>query len=502
MSIRRLASPARQVAAVRRAAPFLLMLSTLAVPACDENFADPTLIDDSRSQLVVVSGDGQSGAMGAPLAQPLRVQVRDEHGNPAARQRVEFRTLIGEGLLSSVFGITDFAGFTEVRFVPLTAGELVVEAEQPGGGRVVFESLLAIDSSQVRNPASFQIVGGNNQTGAVGTILPLPLTIRVANAENNPIVDYPVLFTAVTDGTLLLTANEGDFTQIDSLGNAPAPSDSIGRQIVSFTDENGVAGALLRLHTRPGVNQVTATSTAATATPSPVVHSITFTATGTAGSTSSADSIAKISGDEQNVTFDTTGVGFTPEHTFNPMVVQVTDRFGNPIPGITVFFRVSNGFGTLSNTTDVTDENGFAETTYTSNAGNLGGIAIAASVPGIGTVTFTGLIEAVGGTPEEEGGDGGGEEENPNPVLTSISPDSAAAGGPGFLLTLNGRDFLPESEVRWGGAARPTAFISPTQLQATISGEDIATPGPVFVTVFNPEPGGGSSAARTFTVTP
>jgi hypothetical protein len=302
--------------------------------------------------------------------------------------------------------VTDFAGLTEVRFTPLTPGDLVVTAQQAAGGPAARASfaLFAIDSSGVRSPATFEIVGGNNQTGTVGTILPQPLAVRVENADGNPIEDFPVVFTATTDGTLLLTVNDGDFTQVDSLGATPQTPDSIGTQVVSFTDPNGVAAVLMRLRTRPGNNQVTASATFVTGSSNSVV----FNATGSTGGSSSAAQVVKISGDNQTVTVDTTGIGFTPSITFNPMVVQVTDRFGNPTSGVTVFFRVSTGFGSLSADSDVTDANGFAETTYTSTAGSFGGIAVSASVPTAGSVVFTGGITPVGETPEEDDGGGGG----------------------------------------------------------------------------------------------
>ena len=90
------------------------------------------------------------------------------------------------------------------------------------------------------------------------------------------------------------------------------------------------------------------------------------------------------------------------------MVVQVTDRFGNPIAGVSVFFRVSVGFGSLSNPLDVTDAGGFAETVYTSEAGSSGGVAVSATAPGVGTVLFEGSITAIGTPPDTTGGGGGG----------------------------------------------------------------------------------------------
>lgn len=89
---------------------------------------------------------------------------------------------------------------------------------------------------------------------------------------------------------------------------------------------------------------------------------------------------------------------------------------------------------------------------------------------------------------------------NPVPVNSSLTPSSAAAGSAGFNLTVQGSSFLPNSVVRWNGSDRATTFISPTELRASISSSLIATAGTATVTVFNPAPGGGLSAGRTFTI--
>jgi hypothetical protein len=90
---------------------------------------------------------------------------------------------------------------------------------------------------------------------------------------------------------------------------------------------------------------------------------------------------------------------------------------------------------------------------------------------------------------------------NPNPTITSIVPTSALAGTAGFSLTVNGTGFVTTSVVRWKGIDRPTTFLSGTQLAADISAADIAIAGTVQVTVFNPAPAGGLSAASPFTIT-
>jgi hypothetical protein len=89
---------------------------------------------------------------------------------------------------------------------------------------------------------------------------------------------------------------------------------------------------------------------------------------------------------------------------------------------------------------------------------------------------------------------------NPAPVVNSLSPASALAGGAALTLTVNGSKFLAGSVVRWNGASRPTTFVSATQLRASIGAGDIAVAGTATVTVFTPTPGGGVSAPLAFTI--
>jgi hypothetical protein len=89
---------------------------------------------------------------------------------------------------------------------------------------------------------------------------------------------------------------------------------------------------------------------------------------------------------------------------------------------------------------------------------------------------------------------------NPVPTLSSISPSSTAAGSAGFTLTASGSDFVSGSVIRWNGSDRATSFVSPTQLTAAIGAGDVAAAGTAQVTVSSPSPGGGTSAAQTFTI--
>lgn len=92
--------------------------------------------------------------------------------------------------------------------------------------------------------------------------------------------------------------------------------------------------------------------------------------------------------------------------------------------------------------------------------------------------------------------------DNPVPVADSITPDSAFAGGPAFVLTVNGSDFASNAVVRWNGSDRVTQFITPNELRAQITQADIAAEGTATVTVFNPAPAGGTSQGITFTIEP
>jgi hypothetical protein len=89
---------------------------------------------------------------------------------------------------------------------------------------------------------------------------------------------------------------------------------------------------------------------------------------------------------------------------------------------------------------------------------------------------------------------------NPVPTTSSLSPTSAAAGGAGFTLTVNGTGFVAGSIVKFNGVAKATVFVGSTQVTSAITAADIATAGPASVTVTNPAPGGGTSNAQTFTI--
>lgn len=89
---------------------------------------------------------------------------------------------------------------------------------------------------------------------------------------------------------------------------------------------------------------------------------------------------------------------------------------------------------------------------------------------------------------------------NPLPVLSRVSPTSIAMGSAAFTLTARGSNFNASSAVNFNGQPVSTTFVSSTMLTAAIPAAAIATTGTDPVTVSNPAPGGGASAASNFSV--
>ena len=89
----------------------------------------------------------------------------------------------------------------------------------------------------------------------------------------------------------------------------------------------------------------------------------------------------------------------------------------------------------------------------------------------------------------------------PAPTLSSLSSSTVARGGAGFTLTATGTNFVPSSVVQLNGMSRPTSYVSPTQLTATIPASDIASARTASLTVVTPAPGGGTSNAMPLTIT-
>lgn len=99
---------------------------------------------------------------------------------------------------------------------------------------------------------------------------------------------------------------------------------------------------------------------------------------------------------------------------------------------------------------------------------------------------------------------------NPTPAISGLFPDSATANdmsgtactsGSPVPVNIAGTGFIANSQALWNGTNRTTTFNPNTnQLVVMLLACDLTTQGIAQVTVSNPAPGGGTSAAATFTI--
>jgi hypothetical protein len=162
---------------------------------------------------------------------------------------------------------------------------------------------------------------------------------------------------------------------------------------------------------------------------------------------------------------------------------------GNPYEGLTyVFIQPSNGWADENQNAQLTASDGgsgdyFGRSISTSSTVEV----IAAPFHQIGSNASQGAVYVF-------------QPLNPRPTETSLSPNNATVGGPGFTLTVNGTSFVAGAVVSWAGSQRSTTFVNSTELQAQILSSDIAAVGTFEVQTSNPPPGGGASNNLKFTV--
>ena len=84
------------------------------------------------------------------------------------------------------------------------------------------------------------------------------------------------------------------------------------------------------------------------------------------------------------------------------------------------------------------------------------------------------------------------------PGIASLSTTSLPAGSPAFVLTVTGANYLPDSQISFGGTALATTFVNGTTLTATVPANLLIAAGQVNVLVTNP--GGANSNTALFNV--
>lgn len=100
---------------------------------------------------------------------------------------------------------------------------------------------------------------------------------------------------------------------------------------------------------------------------------------------------------------------------------------------------------------------------------------------------------------------GGGSNTGPTPlsgqpVVTGLSPASVVAGGPGFTITVSGKNFAQGDTVEWGSTPLSSTFVSSTTMTAQVPNQLISFPTSDSIIVQTPVPY-SLNFGTTFTVT-
>src|SRR5205823_5656129 len=177
--------------------------------------------------LAKFSGDNQVGQVGTALATPHTVLVTDAHGNPVPNVTVTWAAASGGGSVNPTSSATDAAGHASTtRTLGPTPGTQTTTASAAGLTPVTFSV-----TAQVGGATQMAISGGQGQTDTVGQTLPVPLSVRVADALNNPVAGVTISWSVVDGGgsvnPLTSSTNSSGIASTNwTLGTAMTPTDS------------------------------------------------------------------------------------------------------------------------------------------------------------------------------------------------------------------------------------------------------------------------------------
>ena len=121
------------------------LAALLALAGCGDLLQEPdTGTFPAAVTIESVSGDGQTGAPGAPLAAFLEVRLLDHEGRPIPRLRVEWTPLAGSGEAEPRNSFSDANGVaTTAWFLGPEAGPQEIHASVRKGVPIVFEAVAA-----------------------------------------------------------------------------------------------------------------------------------------------------------------------------------------------------------------------------------------------------------------------------------------------------------------------------------------------------------------------
>ena len=266
-----------------------------------------TAVAANPTALVLVSGDGQTGAAGAPLADPLVVRLEDGNGNPVAGKAVTWVLLDGDGSVDPETVNTDPNGLATTQW---TLG--------PGAGRNLVNAVFS----------GLPVVQFTAASGA-GAAVKLAFTRPPVNTAAGGTITPSVQVTFQDDNGNTVTSAQDAITL--AIGNNPGGGTLSGATTASPV--NGVATFADLSIEKAGAG-----------------YTLTASAGALAGATSPSFDI--VLGSANRLVFVAGPTDRVVGQSFSPAIqVQVQDAGGNPVflatNSITI---VSSVTGTLSGT--------------------------------------------------------------------------------------------------------------------------------------------------------
>lgn len=300
---------------LRRGGAVLTIILSIPVASCQDGIEPPV-----ATTLEAIGDLVQDGVAGAAVAAVPTVRILDQRGDPMAGVHVSFTIVEGGGTIANASSPTDASGIASA--VEWTLGTQVghnaVLAASPS-----LEPLLFSAVGQPGAPASLTIVEGDAQSAVAGSTLPVPPTVRVADANANAVPGVTVEFRFAA--------------RIDTTSVAVMTTDQDGHASTSWTVGTRAGSDTLRAHVE-GVGEIVFRAVVTPASPA---------------------SMSVLEGDHQSAPV----ASIVPI----PPAVQVFDAWGNATPGVEVRFEIASGGGLLggsgntSNAVVVADASGLAQ---------------------------------------------------------------------------------------------------------------------------------------------
>jgi len=328
-----------------------------------------TITAAKASKLVFISSPVSGPASSSATLGPITVQLEDTYGNPVAASGtgtvVKLTSTSSGGIFSAISGgthitsITIASGSSSASFYygDTKTGSPVITAASSGlTSATQTETITGVTATKlvfIAGPVS----GAASSSAELG-----PITVQVENASGTPV-------NVATNTTVTLTSSStGGIFSVNSTGTPTTTSVVIptGSSSVSFYYGDTKAGSPIITAASSGLTSATQTEIITAATPS---------------------SIVIVSGSPQSTTVNT---NFT-----YPLVVQVTDQYGNLVPGAQVTFTApsSGASGTFSGSKTssvLTGSNGQASSgTFKANTIAGGPYNVSAATSGPGPVDFS-----------------------------------------------------------------------------------------------------------------